>query len=137
MHTKMTHAARAELANAIRRRYRSATGKEKRKILDEFIATTGYHEKSAIRVLNGEPSTKQRQTRSRASLYDEAERAALIVLWEASDRVCSKRLRALLPILLPALQRNGHLKLDEMIRSKILAMSAATMDRLLRAPRAY
>jgi len=30
---------------------------------------------------------------------DEAARAALIVLWEASDRVCSKRLRALLPIL--------------------------------------
>ena len=51
MHTKMTPTARAELANAIRRRYRSATGKEKHKILDEFIATTGYHEKSAIRVL--------------------------------------------------------------------------------------
>jgi len=63
MHIKMTHAARAELACAIRRRYRSASGKEKRKILDEFIATTGYHEKSAIRVLNAEPATKQRQTR--------------------------------------------------------------------------
>jgi hypothetical protein len=36
-------------------------------------------------------------------------RAALIVLWEASDRVCGKRLRALLPILLPALERNGVL----------------------------
>jgi hypothetical protein len=57
------------------------------------------------------------------------------VLWEASDRVCGKRLKALLPILLPALERNGHLKLDEMIRAKILSMSAATIDRLLRAPR--
>jgi Integrase core domain len=135
MDTKMRHTARAELANAIRRRYRSATGKEKRKILDEFVATTGYHEKSAIRVLNGQPATKQRQTRNRPSLYDEAARGALIVLWEASDRVCGKRLRALLPVLLPALERHGHLKLDETIRSKILAMSAATIDRLLRMPR--
>ncbi len=75
MHTKMMHAARAELANAIRRRYRSATGKDKHKILDEFIATTGYHEKSAIRVLNGEPTIERAQTRNRRSLYDEARAA--------------------------------------------------------------
>lgn len=135
MDTKMTHQSRAELANAIRARYRSATGGQKRKILDEFIAVTGYHEKSAIRALNVEPTTKRRQTRNRPSLYDEAARAALIVLWEASDRVCGKRLRALLPILLPALERNGHLHLHEPMRQKILVMSASTIDRLLRVPR--
>ena len=59
----------------------------------------------------------------------------LIVLWEASDRVCGKRLKPLLRILLPALERHGHLKLDELIRTKVLAMSAATIDRMLRAPR--
>src|SRR6266513_1926685 len=122
MGTQMTHTARAELTNVVRRRYSVATGAAKRKILDEFIATTGYHEKSAIRALNAEAIAKRRQTRVRASLYDEAARAALIVLWEASDRVCGKRLRALLPILLPALERHGHLKLDETIRTKILAM---------------
>jgi hypothetical protein len=135
MGTKMTHAARAELTNAVRRRYGAATGAEKRKILDEFIAVTGYHEKSAIRALNAEPVAKRRQTRVRPSLYDEAVRAALIVLWEASDRVCGKRLRALLPILLPALERNGHLHVAEPIREKIVAMSASTIDRLLRVPR--
>lgn len=96
---------------------------------------TGYHEKSAIRALNAEPTVKTRQTRARPSLYDEAVRASLIVLWEASDRVCGKRLRALLPILLPALERNGHLHLAEPIRQKILAMSASTIDRSLREPR--
>ena len=135
MDRKMTHTVRAELAAAIRLRYRLATGKQKRKILDEFVASTGYHKKSAIRVLNGHPVAKRRQRRNRPSLYDEAARGALIVLWEASDRVCGKRLKALLPILLPALERNGHLKLDETIRIKILAMSAATIDRLLRVPR--
>lgn len=135
MHKKMTAVARGELADAIRPRYAAASAKEKRKILDQFIAATDYHEKSAIRILNGAPTSKRRRNRQRASLYDEAVRAALIVLWEASDRVCGKRLKALLPILLPALERNGHLKLDAQIRPKILAMSAATIDRLLRAPR--
>lgn len=124
-----------EFANAIRGRYRAAAGKAKRRILEEFVAATGYHEKSAIRVLNSFPAAKPRQSRQRPSVYDEAARAALIVLWEASDRVCGKRLKALLPILLPALERNGHLKLDEDIRPKILSMSASTIDRLLRVPR--
>jgi hypothetical protein len=135
MGTKMTHTARAELTDVIRTRYCASTGAEKRRILDEFIAATGYHEKSAIRALNAKPTTKRRQNRCRPSLYDEASRAALIVLWEASDRICGKRLRALLPILLPALERNGHLHLQEPMRQKILAMSASTIDRLLRVPR--
>jgi hypothetical protein len=135
MNKRMTSAARAELADAIRTRYVAAPAKEKRKILEEFIAVTGYHEKSAIRVLNSAAPAKRRQTRQRASLYDEAVRSALIVLWEASDRVCGKRLKALLPILLPALERNGHLTLDKQTRPKILSMSAATVDRVLREPR--
>ena len=73
----MTLRTRAELADAIRARYSVARGKDKRRILDEFIAATGYHEKSAIRVLNGS-SSKRPQTRRRPSLYDEAVRGALI-----------------------------------------------------------
>jgi hypothetical protein len=65
MSTKITHTARAELTNVVRRRYCSARGAEKRKILDEFVAVTGYHHKSAIRVLNAEPMAKRRQTLSR------------------------------------------------------------------------
>jgi hypothetical protein len=77
--------------------------------LDEFIAVTGYHPKSAIRILNAEAREPRRQTRNRPALYDEAALAALIVMWEASDRLCGKRLKALLPILVPALERHGHL----------------------------
>jgi hypothetical protein len=135
MKTRMTHAARAELVDAVRSRYTTASGKAKRRILDEFIAASGYHEKSAIRVLNETRAAKERQKRKRPSLYDDASRAALIVLWEASDRVCSKRLKALMSILLTAMERNGHLKLDTDIRAKVLSMSAATIDRLLRTPR--
>src|SRR5690606_32322798 len=135
MKLKMTKVTRAALADAIRSRYQASSGKVKRAILKEFIAATGYHEKSAIRVLNGFSGTRTRQRRRRLSLYDEAARAALIVLWEVSDRVCGKRLKALVPVLLAALERNGHLRLNEDIRTKVLSMSAATIDRLLRVPR--
>ena len=54
-----------------------------------------------------------------------------MVLWEASDRVCGKRLKPLLPILVPALERHGHIKLDGTVREKLLAASASTIDRRL------
>jgi hypothetical protein len=57
-------------------------------------------------------------------------------MWEASDRICGKRLKPLLRIMLPSLERHGHISLDEAIRAKVLAMSAATIDRLLRVPKA-
>lgn len=131
MSSEMMHNARVEFITAVRHRYAAATHKEKHRILDEFVAATGYHVKSAIRVLNGPGEPKRRRIGKRPSLYDEAARGALIVLWEASDRICGKRLKALLPVLLPALERNGHLKLEAEIRAKILSMSAATIDRLL------
>jgi hypothetical protein len=129
--------ARRELVEALRTRYRAGSRAEKTRILQEFASISGYHRKSAIRILNGscelfEPSL----ARHRPRLYDEAVRQALIVLWEASDRVCGKRLKALLPVLLPALERHEHLRVDPAIRAKLTAISAATVDRLLREVRA-
>jgi hypothetical protein len=59
-------------------------------------------------------------------------REALIVVWEASDRICGKRLRSLLPILVEAVERHGHLQLTPEVRARLLAMSAATIHRALR-----
>lgn len=63
--------------------------------------------------------------RSRNRLYDEAVRQALIVLWEAGDRVCGKRLKVLIPILVYAMERHGHLQLDPVVKAKLLQVSAA------------
>jgi hypothetical protein len=136
MDTELTHAARIELAHSLRRRYQTASSRAKKQILSEFIAVSGYHPKYAIHLLNAaEAVAPARHGRVRPTIYDDAAKQALIVLWEASDRICGKRLKPLLRILLPALERHGHLKLDEAIRAKVMAMSAATIDRLLRAPR--
>lgn len=128
---------RQELVHALRERYRVSMREEKARILEEFVAVSGYHRKYAIRVLNGDinPDNRTRR-RIRPRLYDEAVRQAMIVLWEAADRVCGKRLKALLPVLVLALERHGHLCLEEALRAKLLAASAATIDRLLRGARA-
>jgi hypothetical protein len=60
---------------------------------------------------------------------------ALIVLWEASDRICGKRLKALLPVLLESMERHGHIQLEENVREQVLKLSAATIDRKLRSVR--
>lgn len=43
MGTKLTHASRTELADSMRKRYQSSSGKTKKLILSEFIAATGCH----------------------------------------------------------------------------------------------
>ena len=98
------------------------------------MAVTGYHRKHAIRVLAREPKPGP-QARSCHRLYDEAVRQALIVLWEASDRICGKRLKAALPLLIGAMEQHGHLALDAAVKQQLLGISAATIDRLLSATR--
>jgi len=128
-------ATRKELIEALRARYSGAPPVEKAKILDEFVALTGYHRKHAIRVLREEAITKE--TRARNRLYDEAVRQALTVLWEAADRVCGKRLKALIPMLVDAMERHGHLELDPVVKTKVLQVSAATIDRVLADARSH
>ena len=134
--SEISMAARQELVQAIRGRYRTGSADGKGRILDEFVALTGYHRKHAIRVLNGLTGTRTSTRRGRLRLYDEAVHQALVVFWEASDRICGKRLKPLLPILLPALERHGHLSLDPAVREQLLAVSASTIDRMLSNARA-
>jgi len=58
------------------------------------------------------------------------------VLWEAGDRICGKRLKPLIPLLISAMERHGHLALDEEVRARLLEISAATIDRVLAPIRA-
>jgi hypothetical protein len=55
-------------------------------------------------------------------------------LWRVSDRLCGKLLAPALRTLLPALERHG-LPLAPAARQALLALSPATIDRLLQASR--
>src|SRR5438477_7539647 len=125
-------AARDELVAAVADRYAQGDRGERGRILDEFAAVTGYHRKHAMRLLRSGQVNRRRGPRPGRRIYDEAVREALIVVWEASDRICGKRLRPLLPILVEAMERHGHVQLAPEVRARLLAMSAATIDRALR-----
>ncbi len=136
MKTRISMTTRKELTEALRARYRGASFGDRIKILDEFVDLTGYHRKHATRVL-GEEAVSVKATAVRNRLYDEAVRQALTILWEAADRVCGKRLKALIPMLVDAMERHGHLALDPLIRAKVLQVSAATIDRVLAPARKH
>ena len=57
----MSHAAKREYLMVIHARYQQAARPEKTRILDEFCQVTGYHRKSALRLLNGAPPGRRPQ----------------------------------------------------------------------------
>lgn len=117
-------------------RYADADRTEKTEILDGFVAASGYHRKYAISVLREAPQLKESSIRKvRQSFYDESVRDTLIGIWNASNQICSKRLVAFLPDFIDALERFGHLDLSLELKTKLLKLSPATIDRLLRDER--
>jgi hypothetical protein len=126
--------ARREVVSAVTERYRSAKRAEKGRMLDALCATTGWHRKHAVRALRQQEPVAPGEVeapRERRRRYDSTIKDALKALWEASDRVCGKRLKVMIPTLLPALEQHGRLKLGKADRDRVLAISAATIDRML------
>jgi len=125
--------ARREYIRQMARRYgRAQTRRQKKGIVDEVMANTGYHRKSVIRVLNAQPArTRRRPRRPRLRRYDAAVVTALLVVWRAADYACAPLLHAALPQLLPRLQRDGHLALTAGTERLLQQMSRSTMERAL------
>ena len=93
MDTKIGKQTRRELLEALCERYNSASKIEKTKILNEFIDIAGCHRKHAIRLLTGVNAVLPGTPKVGRKIYSEAVREALVVLWEAADRICGKRLK--------------------------------------------
>jgi hypothetical protein len=127
--------SRRELLAALRPRYRRASKAGKGRILDEFVAATGYHRKYAIHLLRHGPPPAARTPRRGHTPYGPAVVRALTQLWQLSGQLCAKRLQPFLPILLEALERAGELSLPPALKAQVLQVSPATLDRKLRPAR--
>jgi len=122
-----------EYVEAIKGRYRKGTRSEKSRILDEFTKATGLHRKAAIRLLNRGSPVSKRQRCGRPRQYGGAVVEALRAVWEASDRLCSKRLHPFLPEFIQVLRKCGESQITAEVENKLCRMSPATIDRLLRS----
>jgi hypothetical protein len=142
MRHRMSLKSRQELLSVTAPRYQAANKKQKQQILDEFVAATGYHRHYAspllkqYQVIPGEESSsglseQNQSSRGRKPVYTDEVKQALIICWEAACRICAKRLVPFLPLLVPILEKYRYLDLSPEVREKLLAISPATVDRLL------
>ena len=128
-------------------RYQRSRKKEKSLILSELVELTEYSRAYARRVLRqhgqrmkpGKQSlvvdVRLRSKRCHAPCYDEKVKAVLIRIWRVMDYICGKRMQPALAEMVLVLERHNELHCDPGTRAKLLRISAATIDRLLRTER--
>lgn len=131
--SSVRQASKHELVTALRDRYWAASRRERGQVLDTVVEATGYHRKYALTVLRRGPPVKRPtlHRRGRRSTYGPAVVGALQVAAGATGWICGKRLAPFLPELIPALEREGALNLTDGVRTALLQVSAATIDRRL------
>ena len=127
----MSQRSKRELSEEISPRYLKAKKAEKKQILDEFIATTGYHRKYAIRLLKHGRPRRSNKKHGLPKVYQGEVVVALEQIWEICGRICSKRLQPFLPEMVKVLERCGELQLPAETKRLLLKMSSATIDRCL------
>lgn len=118
-------------------------------MLDQFTKATGYNRSYAARqlrnhgrrvvmsegvVLVGSAKIKAPRKKN-APKYDAAVLKPLIRIWKMMDYISAKRLAAALPEVIPKLEQFGEIKLSKIVRKKLLQISPATIDRLLKPER--
>lgn len=141
---------RDEILRSMAEAYRKASKKEKGQILDHIVNVAGYNrdyashrlllfgKKISLRgaggrrvVLKAERKKPARRTQ-RKHVYGPEVEKELGKLWRLMDFPCGKRLAAMLPWLVPKLEYHGELSFDLETRGRLLSVSAATIDRMLK-----
>ena len=149
----LTMDQRKGLASEMARRYRQAPKKKKGQLIEEYMELTGckrhhaawllrcwgttvWHQRAGrpIKIVVGQRRSRQRTPR----VYDQQTGAALTKLWRHFGYLCGKRLAPTLRLWLPHYERwdarsKRKIALTPELRAKLLRISPATIDRLLRA----
>jgi hypothetical protein len=131
---KMSQTTRREYLVRMRVRYqRRRKPSERKALLDEFCEVSGYERKYALKLLLGNrpgPARSAATRGKRGRVYGEDVGAVLRKISGLVDDPCGKRLKAMVPDLLPWYEVHWGV-LESALRAKVLKVSAAQMDRLL------
>ena len=134
----MSIRSKREYKNAIRKRYQKADRASKVKILDECCEVCGYHRKYAIRVLNDTSFKRRRKRPGRPKEYrDPILLEVLTNLWRVLNLPCSKRLKPAIGLWLPHYEKYMDCELTDHIKGQLMAISPATIDRLMSPIRSH
>lgn len=114
-------------------RYSQAIKTEKQIILDEFTKTTSYTRKHAIHLLRGTYKYKQGKIyHPRRKIYDMVDAIILAKVCNLLDWINSKRIKPEIGVAIDSLVKAEELKCSKEQRKKLIKISPATIDRLLK-----
>ncbi len=124
-------------------RYRRSSRKAKKKLLDEFVKTTGYDRCYARRLLrlghklkkNTGPSDTPIAGRGRKKRYTPDVLEALKKICHIMRFACGKRLIPQIGEMIRVLEKFSEIHLSDEIKKKLSTMSSSTADRLLKPER--
>ena len=132
----MNREQRRAYLKAIRKRYKKSSKKQKVAILNEFCEVCDYNRKYAIRLLKKQRFLRRHKPGRKRQYESEKLLPTLKAIWIATDYMCSKRLKAALCEWVKHYEEEQGL-LDDAIRGQLYALSAATIDRLLKPIRVH
>lgn len=129
----MSHESKKEYLEAIKIRYKNAEKEGKTKILDEFCNNCYYNRKYAIRLLNSTSGKKKKKKRAgrKKKYHNDEIKNFLKKLWKATNLICSKRLKTIIPLWLPYYSEDISAESSQLL----LEISPATIDRILQPDR--
>lgn len=128
MVTKVSRGYLSEL----RKRYRRVRKPEKIIILDEFTKTTGYERQHAGKLLRGSYVHLRRKIYRPHKVYTETDADILVEVWKLLGFIASKRMKSSLKLAVDGLIKAGRITLSKDDRKRVVSVSPATMDRLMK-----
>src|SRR5215831_19138402 len=104
---RFNKAARHVLLQQIAPQYRDAPPPQKKRVLEGFLAATGYARRYAIWLLNHAEEVFQTDAGPHHRYGPEVEQV-LVLAWKTLNRICAKRLIPFLPTLPDSLEEHGY-----------------------------
>lgn len=130
----MSQKAKREYLREIKSRYNKADKQQKNKILTEFCNVCGYNRKYAIYLLN-QKQKKDNLVNKKPGRKRNYNNPVIIhflkIMLKATNLICSKRLKPIIPLWMPFYESTYCVKIPEPVKEKLLKISPATIDRLI------